>query len=755
MNDRDDRLRQLEQENRDLRADLHEARATLDAIRSGEVDALVVHGANGEQVFSLRGTDHSYRVLLEEMQAGAVTLAPDGSVLFANRYMEQMLQVPLEKVIGRDFDRFVQDADRFYFSSLKAKGGTGTAFGELKLSGQDGTAVPVYLSANRLLLADTPVLCLAVTNLTDQKRHEQVLAQERLSRAIIDQSAEAIVVCDARGIVMRANRSAFDLAGHHFGKRPFDDVFTIGLKTDDRERQESLQPPTAFSIQQVIAGRRFLATGAFLEKEGRPIRHLLLSAVPLVDDARSVIGGIVNLADTTEIVELEEQFRLLFENSLSAVVIVDQDGIITAGNPEAGSMFGWSTEELPGQGYMALLDAGDPRLATALKVRQLQGRVRLAEMAAIHRSGERFPIELDSVILPTQPVRTFMIMRDISHRKRAEKALRESEEKFSKAFFSSPAFIFISELATGTFVEVNDAFCEMTGYTRRELVGKSSLQLGITSEKARTTLVRRLNEVDKLQNYEMEIVTKSRQSRNFVFSIELMLHNGKSCMIGSGIDITERRRAEQAVRASLQEKEVLLKEIHHRVKNNMQVISSLMSLQANESQDATLHGVLDDITHRVRSMAMVHEKLYHSADLARVDFADYARSLLDYLWRAHSTAASSIRLATDMEPISFTTDVAVPCGLILNELVSNALKHAFGGRDCGVITVGLHGGGKNRLTLSVGDDGVGLPEALDWQKTRSMGLRLVQMLTGQLRARVTVSGRKGTCFQIEFDRMRS
>ena len=131
---------------------------------------------------------------------------------------------------------------------------------------------------------------------------------------------------------------------------------------------------------------------------------------------------------------------------------------------------------------------------------------------------------------------------------------------------------------------------------------------------------------------------------------------------------------------SLAEKEVLLKEIHHRVKNNMQVISSLVALQAERSPDAAMRAVLKDVTHRVRSMALVHEKLYQSADMAQIEFAEYARSLLGYLWRAYGTTASGVRLTLDLQPVPLSVNAAVPCGLILNELVGNALKHAFRGR---------------------------------------------------------------------------
>jgi two-component sensor histidine kinase len=198
------------------------------------------------------------------------------------------------------------------------------------------------------------------------------------------------------------------------------------------------------------------------------------------------------------------------------------------------------------------------------------------------------------------------------------------------------------------------------------------------------------------------------------------------------------------------EKEVMLKEIHHRVKNNLQVISSLVNLQANETRDETVRGVLRDVTYRVRSMALVHEKLYQSADLAHVDFAEYARSLLGYLWRAHGAKAAAIRLTFDLEPLLLPVNTAVSCGLILNELAGNALKHAFPDQRTGEVNISMHVDAERLVSMNVRDDGVGLPEGLDWRKARSLGLRLMQMLAGQLNATTQLNRPDGTEFLITF-----
>jgi PAS domain S-box-containing protein len=221
---------------------------------------------------------------------------------------------------------------------------------------------------------------------------------------------------------------------------------------------------------------------------------------------------------------------------------------------------------------------------------------------------------------------------------------------------------------------------------------------------------------------------------------------------GINLDISRIKQAEEQIKASLTEKEVLLKEVHHRVKNNLQVITSLISLQANCLVDAQLQGVLGDVRDRVKAMALVHEKLYQTEDMARLDFVEYAFSLLKNIWSSHSAANGNVHLNMFPAPLILPIEMAVPCGLILNELASNALKHAFpGGRD-GEVTVTLeHDPDTGDVSLRVHDNGVGLPTDQDWRQATSLGLRLVQMLAKQIRGTVQPGSGSGTEFRLEFN----
>jgi two-component sensor histidine kinase len=197
-------------------------------------------------------------------------------------------------------------------------------------------------------------------------------------------------------------------------------------------------------------------------------------------------------------------------------------------------------------------------------------------------------------------------------------------------------------------------------------------------------------------------------------------------------DITHGKRAEQALRASLQEKETLLREIHHRVKNNLAVISSLFYLESTFAKDDYTVQLLQEAQDRVRSMALVHESLYRSGSLAAVNFGEYAQGMLKYLFQTYGVPSGQVSLRTETDEILLNVEIAIPCGLILNELITNCLKHAFPSGRAGEIRFSLRQGTNGRRILRVADNGVGIPPDLDIQKARSLGLRLIRLLTDQL-----------------------
>ncbi|RMF04869.1 MAG: GAF domain-containing protein, partial [Chloroflexi bacterium] len=211
-------------------------------------------------------------------------------------------------------------------------------------------------------------------------------------------------------------------------------------------------------------------------------------------------------------------------------------------------------------------------------------------------------------------------------------------------------------------------------------------------------------------------------------------------------EVQERKRAEEKIQASLQEKVVLLQEIHHRVKNNLQIISSLLHLQSTTVTDPQTLAVLQESQHRVRSMALIHEKLYQSTNLARIDFADYVKNLTRYLLRSYRAGQGTINLEYKLEPVEVGIDAAVPCGLIVNELFTNALKHAFPDGRGGKICIKLCNVDDEHIQLEISDSGVGIPDSVDVENSPSLGLLLVNSLVNQLNGSLTLNRANGAEF---------
>lgn len=215
-------------------------------------------------------------------------------------------------------------------------------------------------------------------------------------------------------------------------------------------------------------------------------------------------------------------------------------------------------------------------------------------------------------------------------------------------------------------------------------------------------------------------------------------------------DVTDRVLAEEQIRASLREKEALLKEIHHRVKNNLQVVSSLLGLQSRTVAEDSTRRMFQESQNRIHSMALLHESLYQSNNLSQIDFPEYIRQLAVHLFHSYGVPPDRIHLRTDLDSLYLNLDAAVPCGLIINELISNSLKYAFPDGRQGEVRVELREQPDHMARLVVADNGVGLRSDVDWETARSLGLRLVRTLADQLGAKLEVQSREGTKIQLTF-----
>jgi len=214
-------------------------------------------------------------------------------------------------------------------------------------------------------------------------------------------------------------------------------------------------------------------------------------------------------------------------------------------------------------------------------------------------------------------------------------------------------------------------------------------------------------------------------------------------------NLLEKRYTEEDMQKSLKEKEVLLREIHHRVKNNMQIISSLLNLQVNYEEEEKVQQVLKDSQGRIKSMSMVHEKLYQSTSLSEINFGSYLKQLIKDIFFSYGISAEKIMPMLVAEDIYINLDTAIPLGLIVNELITNSIKHAFKGRDNGTLKITFQKI-DDELILKVSDDGVGLGPDVDIDSSKTLGLKLVKNLAIQLDADLEIGRDKGTSFTFKF-----
>lgn len=457
-----------------------------------------------------------------------------------------------------------------------------------------------------------------------------------------------------------------------------------------------------------------------------------------------------------ELSERNALFRLVVNNSPSGIFTIDDHFKLTYLNERTAEIVGYKKEKVVGKDFRFFLDQGSKRLVTERYQKRQRGEEvpPRYEFKVIRKDGKKRIVEVVSGVFKTYSgqVQTVVHIRDITEHRNMEQKLKESEARYKNLVEKARIAILIDD-KDGNFKYFNDRLCEIFGYQRKELEKENILTLVHPDDREKVINLHKSRVAGKKVKGSYEFKGIKKDGATIFGEVDAMVLKKEGQIIGTRSyirDITESKKDKQRIERSLGEKEVLLREIHHRVKNNMQVISSLLTLQSKDIEEERVLNIFKESRRRIKTMAMVHEKLYGSEDLSKVDFSKYISSLTQYLFQSFGIDPEKIILKKDMEEIFFDINTAIPLGLLVNELISNSLKHGFPENREGEVRISMARTDKNKIKLEVSDNGVGVKNELMLNKPSSFGLQLVKMLTEQLHGDMKVEMNEKTSFIITF-----
>ncbi len=481
----------------------------------------------------------------------------------------------------------------------------------------------------------------------------------------------------------------------------------------------------------------------------RPFKNIDIGPLGIAVAGLIMVWGIIRwrLADIVPLAR-----GAVLDSMTDSIIVLDEENCIVDLNPHAQQLIGTTGSKVIGQPVEQVW----PAWVNLIKP-DVNGAVGKEVELNLGDGRRIYDVRVSPLVdWRGDLVSQVAILRDITERKEAEKLLYESEDKFRTIFENAnDLMVYIDK--NGKVDNINQKVEELLGYRPEEIIGKNFTSLDFFDIKEMGELAdffRNMILEDELQLVPLTELELRHKNGNKVFiegSVRVIRKGGKvEGVLAIVRDITERKQAEEKIKASLKEKEVLLREVHHRVKNNMQVICSLLNLQSKYVEDTKVGEMFKESQNRIRSMALIHENLYHSEDVANVDFRKYVENLVYGLFRSFGVTNNHITPRIEVENVPLDINIAIPCGLIINELVANSLKHAFVDGRQGEIVIALHPT-DGAIELVVSDNGVGIPEEVDFRNTETLGLYLVTILAeDQLEGEIKLMRGGGTAFHITF-----
>ncbi len=744
-------IEELQQLTEELKVSNEELQATTEELQVSNEELRQQGNELIELNKALRSSEERSRALINNSNDIIRILDNNGKIKFDSPSSTRILGYPEGYFIGKspfdyihheDRERVINDLQEVF---EKQNRGIPTEF---RIKNADGSYLPVESVSQNLM--DVPgINGIVVTThpIKDRKKAEEALRLSNMyNRSLIEASLDPLVTIGPDGKITDVNSSTEFITGYSRKEligTDFSDYFTEPEKAKEGYQQVFKEGWVRDYPLEIV------------HKNGN-ITQVLYNASVYRDEIGDVIGVFAAARDITELKKAEEEIQRLadlVESSDDAIITKDLDGVIISYNKGAERLYGYAAREVKGK-HISILTP--PHLKN--EVERFIGRIKNGERVfhyetkRISKDGEDVDISLTLSPIIDQfgkLIGISTIARDISENKKAEKKL-ELASKYNRSLIEANLDPLVTIGPDGKITDVNSSTEFITGYSRNELIGTDFSDYFTEPDKAREGYKEAFRE-GRVRDYPLKIKHKDGYITPVLYNASVYRDEFGEVMgvFAAARDVTELKRAENEIKASLEEKEILLKEIHHRVKNNLQIISSLLDLQAHYVEDNEAINVLQESQNRVKSMAMIHETLYQSTDLTRINFSNYIKNLVQDLFYSYGTK-SNIRPIIKVEEIFLNIETAIPCGLIISELVSNSLKYAFSNNDVGEIFISFCSLSEE-FELIISDNGIGLPEDVNFKEIQSsLGLRLVNMLVSQLDGSIGLDRSQGTMFRVKF-----
>lgn len=612
-----------------------------------------------------------------------------------------------------------------------------------------------HYEARMIPFGEKEVLAIVRDNTEWVRADETIKMGEERFRNLFGQTTDALFLHDSQGKILDLNRAACQSLGYTFEELLNSNISTFA---------EAFSPKRLKKLTgNLKAGEAATFEGTHRRKNGTsyPVSVRIIIFESGKEKLYLATTRDISEVKRTEknLQESESRYRRLFENNPLPMYIYDMETLkILEINETFVSRYGYARDEILN---ITIKDIRPKEEFDRLvpHIRDLEpGMLYTGVWKHQRKDGTVIDVDITSTDFPYQNKRARLVLcNDITEKLRVEEELRESESRYRRLFEDNPMPMMIFEPDTLRFLAVNEAAEIHYGWTRHEFLSMTIKD--IRPQEDVQAAVDYIHEMD--QGLDKVGVWKHRKKDGSIIHVDITSHSltyrGKSAQLALCHDVTERimaeeeiRKNEERIKSSLKEKEILLKEVHHRVKNNLQVISGLLNLQARHITDPGAKEIYKESQNRVITMGLIHEELYQSKDLAQVDFAAYIQNLSSNLFASYGKEHSNVDLVIDAAHIEMIVDTAIPCGLIVNELISNSLKHAFPMEKEGEVRVNFHSMGDGVYQLSVADSGVGLPVGFDFRRSKSLGLQLVTVMTELLGGTIELNQDGGTTFTITF-----